>query len=240
MRFLALVTLASLASAGLFAQQRGSGANTQPKVIGSFGSVVFPGGTSAMPGVTRTFGSVVFPGTGGPKLIVPGRITDPTAGIRLGGNFGQPDKRRQTRGGGYLIPYPVYVGASGYSDSYFAPAEPVVQTVPTQVQPIIVYPQQAAPVILQYGTQPAQEPRFRIYEAPREQTQAPEEPPSYMLAFKDGTIYSAANYWVDGDTVHYFTSGNKHNQASISLIDRATTEKLNRNSGMAVTLPAEK
>jgi hypothetical protein len=46
-------------------------------------------------------------------------------------------------------------------------------------------------------------------------------------------------YWVDGDTIHYFTSGNTHNQASVSLIDRALTRRLNE-GGLDVKLPAEK
>ena len=42
---------------------------------------------------------------------------------------------------------------------------------------------------------------------------------------------------MDGDTIHYFTAGNKHNQASVSLIDRELTGRLNRPSGLEVTLP---
>ncbi len=45
---------------------------------------------------------------------------------------------------------------------------------------------------------------------------------------------------MDGDTLHYFTNGNKHNQASLSLIDRPLTERLNKEAGVAVNLPAAK
>jgi hypothetical protein len=44
-------------------------------------------------------------------------------------------------------------------------------------------------------------------------------------------------YWVDGDTLHYFTSANTHNQASVSLVDRDLTERLNKESGLEVKLP---
>ena len=54
------------------------------------------------------------------------------------------------------------------------------------------------------------------------------------------TIYSAVAYWVDGDTLHYFTTGNTHNQASLSLIDRELTERLNRELGIDFKLPAAK
>jgi endonuclease YncB( thermonuclease family) len=59
----------------------------------------------------------------------------------------------------------------------------------------------------------------------------------YLLAFKDNSIYSAVAYWVDGDTLHYFTSGNRHNQASISLLDRELTTRLNRERGSDIRLP---
>jgi endonuclease YncB( thermonuclease family) len=63
------------------------------------------------------------------------------------------------------------------------------------------------------------------------------EPTKYLLAFKDHTIYSAVAYWVDGDTLHYFTAGNTHNQASISLIDHDLTQRLNKESGIDFRLP---
>ena len=62
----------------------------------------------------------------------------------------------------------------------------------------------------------------------------------YLLAFKDHNIYSAVAYWADGDTLHYFTTGNIHNQASMSLIDRPLTERLNRELGIDFTLPPAK
>jgi endonuclease YncB( thermonuclease family) len=85
----------------------------------------------------------------------------------------------------------------------------------------------------------------RIYEAPRRYDSVEEPEPAadsarYLLAFKDHTIYSAVAYWVDGDTMHYFTTGNTHNQASISLIDRELTERLNREMGIDFKLPAGK
>ena len=43
-----------------------------------------------------------------------------------------------------------------------------------------------------------------------------------------------------GDTLHYFTSSNIHNQVSISLIDRQLTERLNKELGIDFKLPAAK
>jgi hypothetical protein len=64
-------------------------------------------------------------------------------------------------------------------------------------------------------------------------------PPSerYLLAFKDHTVYSAVAYWFDGDTLHYFTSGSVHNQASVSLLDVPLTERLNRELGIDFHMP---
>ncbi|HUE22893.1 MAG TPA: hypothetical protein VMQ86_14500, partial [Bryobacteraceae bacterium] len=59
----------------------------------------------------------------------------------------------------------------------------------------------------------------------------------YLIAFKDHTIYSAVAYYAEGDTLHYFTSGNVHNQVSLSLVDRQLTEQLNRDRNVTVRLP---
>ena len=44
-------------------------------------------------------------------------------------------------------------------------------------------------------------------------------------------------YYTEGDTLHYFTSGNVHNQVSVSLVDRQLTEQLNRERNVDVRLP---
>ena len=93
MRTLSGLSMALLLGGGLFAQTRGNAGfvSPTPRMTGSFGSVVFPGGTAANPGVQRTFGNVAFPGGGGPQLVVPGTITDPTFGLRLGNTvLGRP------------------------------------------------------------------------------------------------------------------------------------------------------
>ena len=53
----------------------------------------------------------------------------------------------------------------------------------------------------------------------------------------DRTIYAAVAYWVEGDTLHYFTSGNTHNQASLSMIDKPLTDRLNKELGVDMKLP---
>jgi endonuclease YncB( thermonuclease family) len=147
----------------------------------------------------------------------------------------------------------VFIGG-GYDNS-FAPQEAYgPDGPPPQQQPnvTVVYPpqqQRAAPVMIQpgpdgeYNTM-VQRPPATIYETPRPRDTVSEPEPAesnrYLLAFKDHTIYSAVAYWVDGDTVHYFTTGNTHNQASLSLIDRELTERLNRELGIDFKLPPAK
>ena len=70
----------------------------------------------------------------------------------------------------------------------------------------------------------------------------PSEPdtPRYLIAFKDHSVYTSVAYWFEGDTLHYFTKGDVHNQAPVALIDRELTERLNRELGIDFKLPPVK
>jgi hypothetical protein len=208
-----------------------------------FGGVVFPGGgtSTGSTNVTRNFGGVVFPG-GSPSNLVIGRPAVPP-NTNANRNFQRTptSSRRRSTGQVYVSAYPVYVGGfdNGYASQEPAPA------------------QRATPVMIQAGpdgdftTVPQNFDRSG-YERPHSQITAVEEEPAapeaprYLLAFKDHTIYSAVAYWADGETLHYFTNGNTHNQVSMSLVDRPLTERLNRELGIEFSLapvaekPAEK
>lgn len=255
MKAFAVVFSLAVAS-GVFGQQ----------VTRSFGSVVFPGGTSSTThGITRNFGSAVFPGgasvpavRGGSPAVVgirPGTgFVNPGAGqSRNGQNHRRIPSGRGGRGQTFVYAYPVYVGG-GYDYGYGAQEPPPEPAPATPQQNItVVYPpaQHAAPVMIQAGpegeyyTTGGQREGATVYEAPRrapaeaDQAQAPESN-RYLIAFKDHTIYSAVAYWADGDTLHYFTTGSTHNQASISLLDRELTERLNREMGTDFKLPPAK
>jgi hypothetical protein len=230
-------------------------AQTRPAIAGSFGNVVFPGGAAAQ-GIQRGFGNVVFPGTGGPRAGIPFSITDPTFGARLGANVGGRNVLRESGRGasgragygraGAVYAFPVYIGG-GYYD---AP-----QPVPQQPNILVIYPPQPAPVIIQqfgsdagravsYGPETPLPDTVSVYRAP---VRSPSENGSgqsstehtngYLIAFQDHTVYSAVAYWVEGDTLHYFTSGNNHNQVSLTLVDRDLTERLNKERGTDIRLP---
>ncbi len=127
----------------------------------SFGSVVFPGGTSSTtPTITRNFGSVVFPGgvatqpvnTGGPSFgFTPGfngfngfnGSFFPSNGVINSRNGRGPAVigRRGGGGGGgrnnatpYVFAYPVFIGG-GYDDSYAMPQPEQPMQPPMQPPP---------------------------------------------------------------------------------------------------------
>lgn len=234
--------LALCLAAGGYAQTFGSRSG--------FGNIVFPGTGHAPrnPNVTG-FGNVVFPGTPRAPRVNPFSITDPTFARRLAGTVNplvRPGSRiglGHGRGGGVApfapYAYPVYVGGGYY--------EPPVEQQPNVV---VIYPPQQPPVVInQMLGGPAQAPEtseissgVQAYEAPaREAADIPAAEPSsyYLIAFKDNSIYSALAYWVEGETLHYVTSGNNHNQVSLSLVDRPLTERLNRERRVGVHLPGK-
>ena len=240
MRVLSATFLALLVATGLFAQYRTGFNGAAPRMTGSFGSVVFPGGASAAAGAQRSFGSVAFPGGGGPHLITPNGFTG--TGLRIGSLPGRG------RGSGFVYAFPVYVG--GYYDgSYLSPADQPAAQAPPGQNVIVAYPPAPEPVMIYPSgggdaPAPGEQSGVGLYQPdPGEAVEEPaamQEQPYYLLAFKDRTVYSTPAYWVDGDTIHYFTAGNKHNQASVSLVDRELTGRLNRDSDHQVTLPAAK
>lgn len=216
----ALISLAfALVFATLgFGQSRFGGAGT-PFISGGFPNAVFPGGTPAnSPNITRFTPNYVFPGGGGPRLVVPGK-----------------GPQRYTGTGGtavFAVPYayPVYV------PNYDPSADPQQAAAPPQ-QPntTVVFPPSPAPVIVrQYADQDANGPEPVVTDQPQ-QSDDP-SPDYYLIALKDHTIYSVVAYWLNGDTLHYFTSGNVHNQVSLSLVDTALTARLNKEAGKDVNL----
>ena len=201
----------------------------------NFGSVVFPGGTAGTSsGITRNFGSVVLPGGAQIRPVYGGAAAQTRVG---NSNFRRaPAIGRGTRiAPAYIYAFPVFVGGYDNSNAPQEQAAPQERAVPVMIEAgpdgeyTTTAPHQTSTVY-----QPEQRPE--TLEEPDKAT----DPPNYLLAFKDHSIYSAVAYWVDGDTLHYFTAGNIHNQASMSLVDRPLTERLNRELGIDFTLPPAK
>jgi hypothetical protein len=234
------------------------GTSALPGIQRTTGSVVYPAGGGpqiGVPGIPlqtplmNSFGRQGLggrPGIGGPAQ---GGFGWTGGGGRRNGNRNNNNNNRNNT---VVYAYPVYVGGGGYyggdayDNGYAAQAlqpegqqqqQPNILVIypPSTATPMTLYPSETAP-----GGPPSSGPSSSLYPAPAPESAAGEEATHYLIAFKDHTIYSAIAYWVDGDTLHYFTSGNTHNQASLSLVDRALTEKLNKDSGLEVKLPPVK
>lgn len=248
MRILRAVLLVLIAAGLSLAQSRfGS--------VGGFGNVVFPGIGHAPAG--NPWGNVVFPA-------IPhnynafSSVNNPNFSRRLGGlvtgfkpyrgGVGGVERRRTWGAGIYSYAYPVYVGDEGY-------APPLDQAPAAQPNVTVVYPPAQPPVVINQNFGPAapdqgegpetvNAPNMRLYQAPSGGTPAASSESAgsgdssyYLIALKDHTIYSAVAYYIEGDTLHYFTAGNVHNQASLTLVDRQLTEQLNRERNVPVQLP---
>jgi len=242
MKALGIVAIVLLMSTALFAQDRRGVVNSGSSVRTGSG-VGLPASTSANSGVQRIASSVVSPVAVVAQNGVPNAVTSLGFNQRL---TARPAARGSARTGSYIYAYPVYVGGGGYYDNSYA-AQPQVSPGQDQPNVVVIYPPQQPPVIInQYGSGDGQvttrvQPQS-VYpmQAPAQAEEPQTEATHYLIAFKDHSIYSAVAYWVDGDTLHYFTTGSTHNQASVSLVDRELTARLNRESGLEVKLPPAK
>ena len=192
---------------------------------------------------------MVFPGAG--QLPV-GTITDTTFPSRLGatvsgfGGFNEGRHVRRFREP-LLVPYayPVYLGNYADYNGYqgYGQDQPNITIInpPQQTPQVIInqnfIPERATPVIHEYTEDSS---GIHVYEAPSRTPveNAPDETTDYyLIAFKDHSIYSAFAYWVEGDTLHYVTPQRVHNQASVTLVDRELTQKLNSERNLQLKLP---
>jgi hypothetical protein len=160
----------------------------------------------------------------------------------VGSNFRRNGNNRGSRNNNsFIYAYPVFVG--NYYDPSFAASDPA-DSAPPPVQPPVMAMRPAdtaRPVMIQVPPQPDYPVASREPVTPYQAQPADEqEPDHYLLAFKDHTVYSAIAYWFDGDTLHYFTTGSTHNQASVSLLDKELTIRLNKELGIDFHMPAAK
>jgi hypothetical protein len=132
---------------------------------------------------------------------------------------------------------PIYYVPNAY-DSYAAEPQ-----APSVAQPMVVNNY----FITKGSSIPDYQPNYQeAYRQPVVDAPAPNpgdplvEPASYyLIAYKDHNLYSALAYWVEGDTLHYVTTQNTHNQASLSLIDVDRTYKLNADRSVPFSVPGK-
>lgn len=119
-------------------------------------------------------------------------------------------------------PDPYYNGypSSDYGDVGYAYAPPAPE-------PPAIVQQTPAPALREYpAPAPAQTPQAQKYQEPL-----------YLLAMNDGTIRAVLSYWADGSAVRYVTLDHEQKQAPLSSIDRALSERLNRERNVPFRLP---
>ena len=91
----------------------------------------------------------------------------------------------------------------------------------------MIVEQPPAPVVREYlGPSTQAAPQAQKYEEPL-----------YLLAMRDGTIRAVLAYWADGPSVHYVTMDHEQKQAPLTSIDRALSERLNRERNVTFRLP---
>ena len=245
MRQLVLVMMLAALTAACFAQGPGQPYGS----VGGFGSVLHPG-TGHPPGAFVPL----------PPPLFAGRLARDVAGRQVTPNSVR-DFHRGGHNQGVIVPYPVYVGGYGYDPSMYAnPPQPEAPPAmyPNQVPSVVInqnfIPERAAPVVREYGGSETQQPSsgMRMYEynshpydnadaAPARSARRPpqpdDQPTLYLIAFTDHTIVSALGYWMEGATLHYVSAEHSLNQASLDLIDRKLSQRLNDERGVEFKLP---
>jgi hypothetical protein len=136
---------------------------------------------------------------------------------------------------GYAWYVPSYAGWG--DDSYYGAAPPTASDAPST-------PQQPVVINQYFGAQE----HFEAEPAPQA---APDDPPQtagdpigtpqnyYLIAYRNHAVYSALAYWVEDKTLHYVTTQNTHNQASLELIDLDLTKSLNQTRDLPFSIPGQ-
>jgi hypothetical protein len=234
--------------AAAFGQNRGTYSS-----LGGYGNVLFPG-TGHAPatppnGIVGIAGGNFGGRFGGPS----GRVfANPFV-------TNHPQHQRAV-----IVPYPVFYGggygygydpSAAYAPGYADQAPPVINSgaAPSVVINQNFIPQAVNPQVRDYGSSdapPDQQSGMRLYQnsshpyadAPantvsRQQLSANDQPTIYLIAFKDHSIVQALGYWMEGATLHYVSVEHSLNQASIDLIDRDLSQRLNDERGLEFRLP---
>ena len=218
MRYLTLAVVLSCSS--LWAQQRNV---TSPS---GFGRILFPGGTPPTGTTPTPFGRIIFPGTGAPAV------------ARNVQAAPAPVTSHPGHAGTSLIPYPVYfVGNYLQYDPPQAPLADSYYPTPGQsdAAPVVIVNQYFRPDAPMTPQVDLGGPIART--EPRVTAENQDKDIIFLIAMKDHTIYAASAYWVEDSTLNYITIQGSQNSASLDLVDRDLSRRLNRDRKVAFGLP---
>ncbi len=167
-----------------------------------------------------------------------------------------------------IVPYPVIIGGyggyygapapyyNGYGPDPYAGAPPDAGQIDPNAPPSVLVnpnyiPDRAYPAVRDYGPDSGAPPdsTMKLYQTPPTHPYADQQaargagrddqPTIYLLAFKDHNIVPALGYWMEGGTLHYVSVEHTMNQASLDLIDRDLTQRLNDERGVEFKLPKQ-
>jgi hypothetical protein len=68
----------------------------------------------------------------------------------------------------------------------------------------------------------------------------PASTPIVLIASKDGSVYAARAWWVEEETLHFVSTAHELRKVRLAQVDRALSDRLNRERGVELTLPAMK
>ena len=123
-------------------------------------------------------------------------------------------------------------------DSYYGAAAPAAAPDASSA------PQQPVIINQYFGAQERSEelaPQAAVPNDPPQTVGDPIGAPEnyYLIAYRNHAVYSALAYWVEDRTLHYVTTQNTHNQASLDLIDLDLTKSLNRKRDVPFSIPGQ-
>lgn len=174
-----------------------------------------------------------------------GGISGPGAGVNRGYGRAGVGRGLYPYGYSYYIPgYFDYLDDGYYSDPYYGYGAAAPPPAPAYVPVPVPAPAASQPVIInQYFGAQGPQPQAGAPEpgAEPQAAGAPIGTPQnyYLIAYKNHAIYSALAYWVEDKTLHYVTTQNTHNQASLDLIDLTLTKNLNRANDVPFSIPGQ-
>jgi len=193
-----------------------------------FGRILFPGGQAPATNANASpFGRIIYPGTGAPAVTRDVQANPVPAAVHPGHT------------GAAIVPYPVYFAGGNYLQYDPPQAKLASQYAPNPQQP------DASPVVIvnQYfrpdaPMSPEVTPSVLVRAPePRVTAENQDKDTIFLIAMKDHTIYAASAYWVEDGTLNYVTIQGSQNSASMDLVDRDLSRRLNRDRKVAFGLP---
>lgn len=181
-----------------------------------------------------------------------GGFTSAGPGVGINRGFRNAQPRLGSRGYGYPYGYSFYVpnyfgyldaDNYSYSDPYYGNYYGATPASSWPADPGAPPSGPSQPVIINqyFGMQPPQAQQesgpqnIRDAQAPGVVSGSAQN--YYLIAYKNHAVYSALAYWFEDKTLHYVTTQNTHNQASLDLIDLDLTKSLNQASDVPFAVP---